>query len=248
MTGNRRKYFMQQISEFLVQFVEPGKLVGHLSYILLIVSMLMRTMTLLRIVAVSAGVVSAIYGYFWLNDPVTVFWEIIFVLTNLVQLLILAWENQRASFNDDEQRFFDAALKGLEKAQVRRLLRRGKWQTAEAGHILITEGELVSHLLFLVEGAVRVEKQGRIVGVCGHDDFLGEMSFMSGNPATATATVSNSVRYLAFERELLKTALERDKEVRHSLESAFTRNLTEKLTKSNEIGEQTWPETAAHGE
>ena len=72
-----------------------GKLVGHLSYVLLVLSMMMRSMTWLRVIAVSAGLTSGAYGYFWLNDPVTVFWEAVFVLINLVQLLILAFENRK---------------------------------------------------------------------------------------------------------------------------------------------------------
>ncbi|MEM7302452.1 MAG: cyclic nucleotide-binding domain-containing protein [Pseudomonadota bacterium] len=227
---------MEEFTAILLENLTPGKLVGHLSYMLLVLSMLMRTMTRLRIVAISAGVVSAIYGWFWLKDLVTVFWETVFVTTNLVQLMILAWENKRASFNKEEQRFVDVALKDVEKAHARRLLRRGKWQTAESGTVLIKEGDISSHLIFLTEGAVSIEKDSRIIAVCGHEDFLGEMSFMSGKPANATAVVANSVRYLSFERNTLQAALDRDKEVRHAIEASFNRNLAEKLSKSNEAG------------
>jgi CRP-like cAMP-binding protein len=225
---------MDSVVSLILENLTPGKLVGHLSYILLIVSMLMRTMTMLRIIAVSAGVVSAAYGFFWLNDPVTVFWETIFVLTNLGQLLILWFENRRTSFSEEEQMFVDSAIPGVEKAHARRLLRRGEWHEAEAGEILIDEDQIAPRLIFLVKGAVSIERAGKIVGVCGHSDFLGEMSFMSGKPATATAVVANQVRYLSFDRDILKSALERDKEVRHAMESSFNRNLVGKLAKSNE--------------
>ena len=61
-------------TDFLIeQFATPGKLVGHLSYMLLVGSMLMRSMKWLRMIAISAGVVSAVYRFFWLKDFVTVF-------------------------------------------------------------------------------------------------------------------------------------------------------------------------------
>lgn len=230
---------MENFQDFVDFAFSPGRLVGHLSYILLILSMLMRTMTKLRIIAVMAGLVSAVYGYFWLNDPVTVFWETIFVLTNLVQLLILAWENQRASFSEDEQRFVDAAVSGVEKAHAKRLLKAGEWCEAPAGDVLTREGEIAAHLIFIASGAVRIEKSGHIVGVCGHHDFVGEISFLSDKPATATAIVANSVRYLQFEREKLRSVLDKNKDIRHAMELSFNRNLVEKLIKSNEEASQT---------
>jgi len=221
-------------AEIIEQFATPGKLVGHLSYVLLVLSMLMRSMKWLRAIAVSAGVVSAIYGYFWLKDFVTVFWEVVFVLTNLVQLLILEWENRRAKFSEDEARFIAAALPGVEKAHARRLLRLAKRTEFEAGAVLTTEGEKVEHLLFILEGAVRIDKGGAMVGVCGHDDFLGEIGFMLNTAATATAIVTNSVHCLSFEHDSLTKMLSRDNTLRHALESSFNRNLVDKLVKSNE--------------
>jgi hypothetical protein len=225
---------MDSFEEILQYALSPGRLVGHLSYILLILSMLMRSMTRLRIIAVSAGLVSIIYGIFWLHDPVTVFWETIFVLTNLVQLLILAWENKRASFSEDEQKFFDVAVPKVEKAHAKRLLKIGEWCDAAIGDILVCEGKVASHLIFIAYGTARIEKDGHIVGVCGHHDFIGEISFMSNKPATATAIVTNSVRYLRLEREKLSRLLDKDKDIRYALETSFNRNLIDKLVKSNE--------------
>ena len=225
---------MDTFQEFVEFAFSPGRLVGHLSYILLIVSMLMRTMTKLRLFAVAAGLVSAFYGYFWLNDPVTVFWEVVFVLTNVMQLSILAFENKRASFNEAEQKFVDAAVPNVERAQAKRLLKAGLWCEAAAGDVLTREGEIASHLFFIASGTVRIEKKHRIVGVCGHHDFVGEISFMNDQPATANAIVANSIHYLKFERETLRKIVNKDKDIRHALETSFNRNLVEKLIKSNE--------------
>ncbi len=216
------------------QFATPGKLVGHLSYVLLIASMMMRSMKWLRIIAISAGVVSAFYGYFFLKDFVTVFWEVIFVTVNLVQLLLLEFENRRAKFSDDEQRFIQYAIPNVERAHAKRLMRLAKHVEFEVGTILTNEGERVENLIFVVEGAIRLDKGGKMVGVCGHDDFIGEIDFMQNKGATATAMVTNSARCFSFEPSSLKALLSRDDNLRHALESSFNRNLVDKLMKSNE--------------
>ena len=220
---------------FLIeQFATPGKLVGHLSYILLVASMMMRTMLWLRIIAISAGVVSALYGYFFLLDFVTVFWEVIFVSVNLIQLLILEIENRRAKFSEDEQKFIEAVVPQVEKAHAKRLLKLAKHVEYEAGSVLTEEGKPVERLLFLIRGAVRIDKEGSMVGVCGHDDFIGEIGFMLNTNATATSVVTNSARALSFDFEALHNLLAKHPDLRHALESSFNRNLVGKLVKSNE--------------
>ncbi|MGI9364122.1 MAG: Crp/Fnr family transcriptional regulator [Rhizobiaceae bacterium] len=219
---------------FIEQFATPGKLVGHLSYILLVASMMMRSMKWLRAIAISAGIVSAFYGYFFLLDFVTVFWEVIFVSVNLIQLFILEFENRRARFSEDERKFIEAAIPTVEKAHAKRLLKLAKHIEYDAGEILTVEGEPVEKLIFLISGAVRIDKAGAMVGVCGHDDFIGEIGFMLGTSATATAVVTNSVRCLSFDHAALKNLLKKDPALRHALETSFNRNLVGKLVKSNE--------------
>ena len=218
----------------LEQFATPGKLVGHLSYILLVTSMIMRSMKRLRMIAISAGVVSAFYGYFFLKDYVTVFWEIVFVCVNLVQLLILEFENRRARFSEDEQQFIATALPEVENAHAKRLLRLAQHIELDVGTMLTREGEPVDKLIFLISGAVRIDKAGAMVGVCGHDDFIGEIGFMLGTTATATTVVTNSVRCLSFDHSTLRNLLAKEASLRHALETSFNRNLVEKLVKSNE--------------
>lgn len=223
-----------ELSPYLIeQFTSPGKLLGHLSYVLLVASMMMRSMKWLRIIAVSAGVVSALYGYFFLRDFVTVFWEVIFVTVNLIQLLLLEIGNRRARFTEDERRFIETAVPNVEKAVARRLLKHASWVEYEVGTVLVVEGTPVEQLHFIIEGAVQIEKEGAIIGVCGHDDFIGEIGFLTGSPATATATVANSARCFTFDREGTQSLLRRDETLRHALESSFNRNLVGKLVKAN---------------
>ena len=54
-------------SEFWSDFIRPENFIGHVAYMLLIVSMMMRNMNWLRFFAVLAGTMSAIF-YFVIRD------------------------------------------------------------------------------------------------------------------------------------------------------------------------------------
>ncbi len=214
-------------------FLTPDKLIGHVAYVLLIASMMMRTMKRLRILAIASGIVSIIYGGLILGDPVTVFWEAVFTAVNLVQLMLLEISNRRARFSEDEQRFVAAALKGVEPGKARRLMALAKHENFVEGDVLTREGEALDRLYFIVSGAARVDVGGAMVGVCGHDDILGEIGFMNDGAATATAIVTHSGRAMSFDRAILKAALAKDPELRNALEAAFSANLLRKLVSAN---------------
>lgn len=210
-----------------------GSVIGHLSYVLLVLSMMMRTMIKLRIIAISAGLTSLIYGLFILNDPVTVFWEAVFVSVNLVQLFIIMFENRKAAFSDEEAIIVKAMVPGKDLRHARRIMSIGEWNEADPGTVMIEEGEMTTHLFLLVRGAVQIERDNKIIGVCGEGDFLGEISYLNNIGATATAVVANQIRYFSFERNRLSSFLERDAELRQAVEASFNRNLIGKLVKTS---------------
>ena len=80
---------------------------------------------------------------------------------------------------------------------------------------------------------MKIESGDRIVAVLGPGDYLGELSFLSGNPATATATVVKPVRVLAFNQAKLREAIVADPQLKRTLDSALNRYLAGKLARSN---------------
>ncbi|MBO6814278.1 MAG: cyclic nucleotide-binding domain-containing protein [Rhizobiaceae bacterium] len=220
-------------TEFWSNFTRPENIVGHIAYVLLITSMLMRSMNWLRALAILSGAISATF-YFTLADYVSMFWEALFSLVNAGQLLILQIENRRGTFSEDEDLFIKTCLPDIERAHARKLVKLGAWTEVGEDTVLITEDTCPENLKFIVRGAAHVTRDARTLGKVGPGDFLGEMSYLTNQTASATVTTSETVRYLAFNRHRLKAHLERNSEVRHALEASFNRNLVTKLAKSNE--------------
>lgn len=220
------------MQDFITEFLNPANIAGHISYMLLIGSMLMRNMLYLRLMAIAAGTFSGAY-YFSLQDSVSLFWEVMFTLVNATQLVILFVENRRGRFTAEEQDFIAAVLPTVERAQTRRLLKLGAWTEVSDSMVLIHEETTPASLFYVVNGTARVDRAGRTLGMVGPGDFLGEMSYLTGQQASATVTTITPMRYLAFDRTALRTFLERNTDVRHALESGFNRNLVDKLVKTN---------------
>ncbi|MDX2235013.1 MAG: cyclic nucleotide-binding domain-containing protein [Hyphomonadaceae bacterium] len=212
---------------------DPVLLFGHFTYFLLIVSMLMRNIVWLRCLAVGSGVTKIVYRWFFVFDPVSVFWELVFVGVNLTQLAIMWWENRRRHMTEEETRFVDGFRPRLPHAAAAALLESGRWIDADAGARLTLEGEALNALIYVSEGDVRIESGGRTVGRCGPGDFIGEMTWQSGAPATGTAVADGPVRYLRFERAALEAVLRKRAVLGFALQASFNRNLIDKLMRAN---------------
>lgn len=219
--------------QLLTGLTNPVILFGHLTYFLLIVSMLMRRMVWLRSFAVASGIAKIVYRTFFVFDPVSVLWETVFVLVNIGQLLVIWYYERHHRFSDDERHFVDSMPPSVERRALKRLLTFASVREVPADEVLVREGEVVKDLLYVADGVARIESGGRIIAVCGPGDYLGEMSFLSGEPATATVIAAKPMRVLAFDQQRLHVAVASDAGIHRAMEAGLNRNLVGKLVRAN---------------
>lgn len=215
---------------------DPVILFGHFTYFLLIVSMLMRRMVALRLLAVASGLAKIVYRAVFVLDPVSVLWETVFVVVNVIQLLIIWYYEYHHRFTEEHQHFAQNMPDSVDRSAIKRLLDLSDLERFEPGAVLTSEGTVVRQLVYIADGIIKIEHSGRVVAICGPGDYVGELSFLSGNPATATATVVKPTRALVFDQSRLTAAIGGDAQLRRTLESALNRNLAGKLARSNDKG------------
>jgi CRP-like cAMP-binding protein len=213
---------------------DPAILFGHFSYFLLIVSMMMRRMMWLRSIAIASGVTKIIYRAHFVIDPVSVFWEAVFVAANAFQLIVLWYFDNHYRFSGEKLHFAERIPTGINRRAVRRVLKLSRIAEYDEGAKLTQEGAPVTDLIYIAEGIVTIERGGQIVAACGPGDHIGELSFLTGNPSTATTIVSKPVRAIVFDQGRLRAAIADDLDARRVVEAVLNHNLAGKLVRSND--------------
>ncbi len=191
---------------------------------------LVRTILPLRIMII----VSTIAGFFsgWITGYNSmVMWEAGFFLVNVIQVVILVRERRSVRLSQEERDLQKRKFAALTLVDFYRLVRRGTWVTAQNGENLTTQGSPVVRILIICEGAAQVEIDGTTVAYCRNGDFVGEMAFVSGNPASATVTTVTVTRYLMWRFEDLRELLEKHPDIKSALQTVFSKNLIEKLSR-----------------
>ena len=221
-------------ADLLAALVSPGAFLGHGAYALLVLSMMMRSIVWLRIVALMSGVTQLGYDSLVLQDPVSVGWDAMFVLANAYQMAVLAWQARNVKFSDEEFQFCQNALPLVPPMLARQFINIGSWQDLPEGSELTRQDQPVEKLTYVATGTIDVIVHDHNIAVCETGDFIGELGILSGKPATATTRTTSPVRALVFERDKLFRHLRSRPDLKLALQAAFKENLRSKLSIANE--------------
>ena len=222
------------MGEIWQDLIDPGNIWAHLSYIFLITSMMMTSLRSLRVLALLSGLAAMIHFVFRTQDNASLVWEGMFVLANACQLALLMYRSRRGFLRAEELALMQQVLQVEEPAQQRRLLDVIEWRDEPVDTVLMREGQAKPPLIYIAGGAAAILKGDKIVGVCGAGDFLGEMSMISGAPASATVSVTNIMRVARFDRDALVQLSQAMPELSRAFERALNRGLAAKVLRMND--------------
>ena len=212
---------------------DPGNLFAHLSYVFLISSMMMTSLRNLRLLALCSGLAAMAHFTFRTSDNASLVWEAMFVLANAVQLALLLYRSRSGYFRSEEVELMSKVLEVEEPAHQRRLLDVIEWRDVPVGEVLMRQGQAEPPLVYVASGAGAIEVDGKIVGVCGAGDFLGEMSMITGERASASVSVTNAMRIARFDRAALAQLSGALPELSRAFERALNRGLAAKVLRMN---------------
>ncbi len=114
------------------------------------------------------------------------------------------------------------ASRVLSDSQLATLAEQGEERTAEVGEKLFEVGDAIYPFIAVRQGEVAItDAAGREIVRHGPSSFLGEMNLLSGQTVFLTAVVTQPLRYVAVDREVLRRLLFEDGSLSDLLLSAF---------------------------
>ena len=119
--------------------MSPHDLVGNASYVLLAASYLVTNIYWLRLLAIVALTVEAVYFYMAGDQQlwVGILWAGVFNLINIVQLGILARARMKVRMSEEERALHASIFGRLEKVDFSRLLAAGSFDEIAAGTVTL---------------------------------------------------------------------------------------------------------------
>lgn len=203
----------------------------HVANVLYLCSYLVRDMLWLRVLTVVAGL-SLLPFYGSCSDHVLwapIAWNLVFMAVNLVQIGILLRERRPQFLIGPEQDLYREVFADLTPGEFRRLMKLASWREIEPGHTIVRRDTVVRDMLVLREGALEVRVAGRVIARLAPGQFVGEMSFLSGNTATADVIASEASCVIAWSQENLNALLEKKPALAFKMRGILGRDVVAKL-------------------
>jgi hypothetical protein len=206
-------------------------LFAHAASILTTIAYLVKDILWLRLLTVLACIAGIIFNYFIHDNPlwVVIYWNLLFLAINVVQIGIIVKERREVSFTEEEKELYETLFQNFAPFEFMKLLRVGRWLEAKKDQVLAVEQKSLDSVMLIYNGLVQVEAGGQTITQLKDGSFIGEMSFITGGEATATVKAVEPTRYLSWAKEDLRQLLNRNPSMRFAMQTVLSADLTKKL-------------------
>ena len=203
----------------------------NLAYVIYVASALVRSLVPLRLTLLGASIAFIVYGIV-ADEPSVVLWNVAFGVFSIWELVRI-WREQRPVEMDVEQRAaYEAVFHQLTEQEFDRFWHQSTREFHELENTLTHQGIAVTDLMLVTSGTATVHIDGRMVATIGEHMFVGEMTLVSGGPASATVITNHGAQLRRWSHSALDQIQETKPELATKLWQILSRDLSLKMNRT----------------
>jgi len=211
-------------------------LAGHLAFGLIAFSFLVKDILYLRILSILASLFSVLYNFYIPVEPMwlAINWNIIFVLVNIYHIAIIIYEKRPVKMSSKEKELYETMFRGLSPVEFLKITKVAQWKKFKSPLPIIQQGKPVNDLILIYNGAVDILVNDNKVAELKDGQFVGEMSFLTEKPATATCKVTHNTECLVWPQKDFKDLLKRNPSLYFTIQSLLSEQVSNNLVSSSQ--------------
>lgn len=170
--------------------------------------------------------------------------QISWIVISLVGVTRMFLLSRTIHFTEEEAAFLARKLPSLPRDVARRLLDAGFWCNVDAGTEITRAGEPVDRMVYIGDGEAMISVGGRVVGHVEAESLIGEITALTGEPATATAVFSRPSRCFSIDAARLRKLVRRNVSLHQSIDRLAESEMQKKIVAMNRLVSETDTEPA----
>ena len=207
--------------------MDAGFVAINIAYFFYVAATIPKRIVPLRLTLIVASAAFIVYGIIDDNRSVIV-WNLLFVFPQLYQLLRELRAQAKVKLTEEEEAIRVARFGSMSARDFLMFWSIGEERTANAG-VLIAQDQQNEDLVMIITGWASISIDGEHVADRGPGNILGEASFVTGEPATASVEMSPDALIRIWSHEKLDALSRAQPDVAASLLSTFARELSLKM-------------------
>ena len=200
---------------------------GHLAFGLIAFSFIVKDILYLRLVSILASLFSVFYNWVIPVEPmwIPIGWNFVFVLLNLYHIAIIVYEKRPVDMSPKHKELYETMFKNMTPVEFLKITKIADWIHFKSGELITQKGHTVPTLNLIYNGTVDVLVDDKKVAELKDGQFVGEMSFLTEKPATATCVVKHDAELLVWRQREFKELLKRNPSLYYSIQSLLSTQL-----------------------
>lgn len=184
------------------------------------------TFPLLNLVASASILISLSQDFNAYSATVEIAWSVISII-GLTRIYLV---HRLIQLNEEESKVAGILIHRLKKDRARKVLKLGRFEDVAAGTELAEEGKPVRNFTVILSGRCRIERDGTEIASIGAGALVGELTYATGAPATASVIVDVASRLFRIECDTLRQFLASNPDVAMEMELNSASDIRAKLS------------------
>jgi len=208
---------------------------GHLAFGLIAFSFLVKDILYLRLVSILASLFSVFYNFYIPVEPMwlPIGWNFVFIVVNLYHIAVIIYEKRPVHMSPKHKELYETMFKDMTPVEFLKITKIADWTHFKSGEVITQQKHKVPDLNLIYNGTVDVAVNGKKVAELKDGQFIGEMSFLTEKPATATCVVKHDAELLVWKQEQFKELLKRNPSLYFTIQSLLSAQVSSALVSSS---------------
>ncbi len=199
----------------------------NLGYFFMFLALAVKDILLLRSILILGQLSLVSFGYFSGNLYVS-FWNVLFFGINSFQIARLLRERRNIELPAEFTDLYQQVFTSMSRREFLMFWNMGRTETRE-GDQMIREGEHQRELVLVLSGVFNVVKGSDIIAKLTRGSFIAEMSFLTGDPATADVFANGPVEYIVWNQEKLRNLNQINPQLFIKIQNVLAKDLADKI-------------------
>lgn len=203
----------------------------HVANVLYLLSYMVRDILWLRVLSVMAGLCLMPYYCHCGDHPLwaPISWNALFAAVNVFQIVLLIGERWPRTLTAAQRKIYETIFPELSPGEFVRLMKMGTQREVPAGTRLVEQGSVVQDMMVLVAGSLEVRSGDRVIARSQPGQFVGEMSFITGEKASADVVATEPATVVTCPQASLRALLDARPSLALKIRAALGRDVVGKL-------------------
>ena len=208
--------------------MDSSLVILNIGYALTFIALAIREVLWLRTTLTAAQISLFTYHYFFVNNYSAAFWTAIFVMVNTYNIIKILLERQTKLIPDEIRDLYEGVFNTLTTSEFLYFWNMGTIKSV-TNEYFIHSGEIQNNLLLVLAGQADVEVNNKPIANLNRGAFIAEISFLTGEPASADVNANGEVIFISWRSERLKNMRNENPNFWMKLQHALSEDLIKKI-------------------